>query len=412
MKKLERRTILTLLLIATMTVGLSYGAIVNYISSQITKPVTVESPIKLEGNFTYQTIEYKPSTSIYSTTLARPWWGQEPFDYTDEEFTIWDPEKVTDVHPEWDPTEIVIEVAEGKATFTLTMPTAFEDEAPNDNFALTFDIGNDGVPEFQFLYNARVQEHPENYPWDPYFHWATKTYTEGVWSDYQPIPEDWTVSESDLKVFTVTMPVSYLGGMGSTYSFSLQVVKYTPIGPDHPKYDPLCGIWSTNVLALINIPEEGYQAETVGEPIVMTEYFDHEGFSETLHGGDEIIISSLKAKNLANKPIDVTLGIALESKSEMTGEEIIAIDPEPGREGARGNYWVAAYRLGTIELGQTVTSDEVTIQLAPDIAPGEYTIRVVAVWTDRLGEGVDAVAYIAEAAKNAPIQEDFTIEED
>ena len=402
--RLKRRTILTLLLITTMTVGLSYGAIVNYISSQITKPVTVESPVKLEGKIAYQTIQYKPSTSSYSTTLAKWWWGQEPFDYTDESFVIWDPDKESHIHPEWNPTEITIEVAEGKITFTITMPTAFNPDAwVNDNFALTFDEKDDGVPDFQVLYNTI--EDPVNRPEFP--HWATKICTEGVWSDLEPVPNDWTVSESvDLKVFTISMPVGYLGGMGSTYSFALQVVKYIP----DENADPLGYPWSTQSLVVINIPEEGCQEETVGEPRVVTEYFDHEGFSETLHGGDEIIISSLKAKNLANKPIDVMLGIALESGSPMTGEEIIAIDPAPGREGACGNYWVAAYRLGTIEPGQTVTSEEVTIQLAPDIAPGEYTIRVVAVWTNRLAEGVDAVAYIAEAAENAPLQEEFTIE--
>jgi len=557
MKKLKGRTILTLLLISTMTVGLAYGAIVNYISSQITKPVTVESPIELEGKITYQAKEFGPGTSTYSTTLAKLWWGQEPFDYTDEEFTIWDPEKKKYVHPEWDPTEITIKVAEGKITFTITMPTAFNPDAwVNDNFAVELDVGNDGVPDFQFLYNTIEDE--ETRPGLP--HWASK-WSDGSWT-LEPIPDDWAVSVSaDLKVFTVTMPVSYLGGMGSTYSFSLQVVKYIP----DENADPLGYPWSTQSLVVINIPEEGYQAETVGKvhtrlsyvwtevgdgvsaglamgdeflymkfiveeqeetfllvfmdtreggtiydygetgsdiradymivdpaagafgiwylgkwlreaedgyegwsqpyddirtwncegfvaeesrtdgcteydfviPLedieynpdyglgllvqtgagfanwvmpkiggvdVTTETFDHEKFSETLHGGDEFSMI-FNATNSANKPINVTLGIAIKSELEMTGDEIWNRAPTPDVEGPSGFYWVAAYDLGTIWPGQTVTSEEVTIQLAPDIAPGDYTIKIVTVWTDRLSGLSDQgkVDYIATAAETAPL---------
>ena len=398
MKKLERRTILTLLLIVTMTVGLSYGAIVNYLSNKIEKPVTVESPIELSGTITYQTIEYGPSTSTYSTTLAKLWWGQEPFDYTDEEFIIWDPKAETYVHPEWDPTEITIEVAEGKITFTITMPTAFNPDAwVNDNFAVEFDVGNDGVPDFQFLYNTIEDE--ETRPGLP--HWASRWYTDGD-GTLEPIPDDWTVSESDLKEFTVTMPVSYLGGMGSTYSFSLQVVKYIP----DENADPLGYPWSTNSLVVINVPEEGYQEETVGEPNVVTETFDGTEFTKTLHGGDEFSMS-FKAKNLANKEVAVTLGLvmSIEGSTWETAEpdEIASVDPSTSVEGVSddGKYRVEAFDLGTIGAGETA-EQTVTIQLSPIAEPGVYTIKAVVVWTEALSEADDPVAYIVTAAETTP----------
>lgn len=198
------------------------------------------------------------SPGSYSTDMGRVGWGGSLFDITAESGL------------NWGPLEVDVSYADGQATFVITPPVAFNPETwVNDNFWLVFDVDNDSVADFQVLYNTGVQEYPESYPHMPLdFHWAKKTHNKG-WSDYQVIPEDWDVSETDLEVFTVSIPVSYLGGPGSNYGFLIGLVKYVHEDdwllaelPSH-EFDPSGLGWSTGALIFVPLPGEGYQLETV-----------------------------------------------------------------------------------------------------------------------------------------------------
>jgi len=193
------------------------------------------------------------SPGSYSTNMGKACWTV-PVDFTDESGL------------NWDPLEVEVTYADGQATFVITPPVAFNPEAPNDNFWLVFDADNDGVEDFQVLYNTRLPSEDPSQTYD--FHWAKKTYNGG-WSDYQVIPEDWTVSETDLEVFTVSIPVSYLGGLGSDYGFQIGLVKYVPMSQWDASWGiipwdpPTCGEWSTQALIFVPLPSEGWESETI-----------------------------------------------------------------------------------------------------------------------------------------------------
>lgn len=203
----------------------------------------------------------------YSTTIGRIGYGGEYFDFTDGTYVT------------WDPLTLQIACPDG-IEFTITLPVAFEAGIwVNDNFALVFDADNDGMPDFQVLYNTLEQEDPT------VAHWATKTCTAGSWSGYEPIPEDWEVSASDdLKVFTINMPADSLD---CPCRFALQVHKYVP--PEQLGGDPVPesegAPWSTNWFVLIQLPQdsignwttsEDYQEVSIpcGEVVLETEVLD------------------------------------------------------------------------------------------------------------------------------------------
>lgn len=170
---------------------------------------------------------------------------------------------ITETPPGWSSLAVGISYAEGKATFVITAPVAFNPEAPNDNFWLVFDADNDGAEDFQVGYNTQEPGTGiGGWPEHPTEHWFYKT--GGSW--YQLIPGDWAVSETGLSEFTVSIPVSYLGGANSNYGFQIGLVKYVHMDdwdsswPTIPWDPPTCGPWSTQALVFVPLPSEGWES--------------------------------------------------------------------------------------------------------------------------------------------------------
>lgn len=171
----------------------------------------------------------------------------------------------------WSPLAVDVSYADGKATFVITAPVAFDPEAwPNDNFWLSFDTNIDGAEDFQVGYNTREPgTEMGGWPEHPTEHWFYKF--GGSW--YQLIPDDWDVFETGLSEFTVSIPVSYLGGANSNYEFQIGLVKWVyetdwQAEWGNVEFDPICEGWSTSALIFVPLPAEGWESETIPAPKV------------------------------------------------------------------------------------------------------------------------------------------------
>ena len=244
---------------------------------------------------------------------------------------------------DWSPLEVEVSYADDKAIFVIMAPVAFNPEAPNDNFWLVFDADKDGVEDFQVLYNTRL---PSEDPSQIYgFHWAKKTYNGG-WSDYQEVPSDWDVSAtSGLDQFTVSIPVSYLGGAGSNYGFQIGLVKYVHETDwqdewGDPSYDPICQGCSTVALIFVPLPVEGWETETVPAPkVTITKTGpatakQGKDITYTITYKNEGTVSATNVKITETYPPEV---------------EYVSADPEPN---TGNNQWTI---IGTLTPGQEGT---------------------------------------------------------
>lgn len=227
----------------------------------------------------------------YSADIGKVCWSV-PVDITDEEGLS------------WNPLEVEVSYTGDEATFVITTPVAFNPETwVNDNFWLRFDTDIDGFQDFQVGYMTK--EPGETWPDHPTEHWFTKT--NGA---YELVPDDWAVSHTGLEVFTVTIPVSYLGGPGSNYSFQLGLVKYVH-GEDWPwegwPGDPSGEGWSTGALIYVQLPEGGWESwelETVpAAPTRSPNAFDvfvRFGYDSTRYNGDGALAGSIEVAGKYN----------------------------------------------------------------------------------------------------------------
>ena len=273
---------------------------------------------------------------------------------------------ITETPPGWSPLTVNVSYADGKATFVITPPVAFNTTAPNDNFWLIFDSDNDGTEDFQVLYNTRL---PSEDPSQTYnFHWAKKTYN-GSWSDYQEVPGDWNVSATGaLSQFTVTMPVSYLGGANSNYGFQIGLVKYvyetdwqTEWG--NIDFDPICEGWSTQALIFVPLPSEGWESEatpgntavglTAETPTITAINVDPTSIDfGTVNPGDVVLGDNITVENIGTVKVDVDASLAPLTGTVFNYLKLNGV-PSPAYCGDWADYIISGLKPS---LNQTLTT--------------------------------------------------------
>ncbi|MCD6300134.1 MAG: hypothetical protein J7L78_03060 [Dehalococcoidales bacterium] len=263
------------------------------------------------------------------------------------------PLNITETPPGWGPLTVDVSYADGKATFVITPPVAFNPDAPNDNFWLVFDTDSDGVEDFQALYNTRLPSEDLSQTYN--YHWAKKTYT-GSWSNYQEIPDDWDVSAtSGLDQFTVSIPVSYLGGANSNYGFQIGLVKYvyetdwqTEWGDID--FDPICEGWSTLALIFVPLPSEGWETETIPantavgltaniEDIVAINVDPTSIDFGTLKPGEESVVRSINIENIGTHTVDVDAYLTAWSSNLFKDNLMLKNEPKGWADWGVGTPW-------------------------------------------------------------------------
>jgi len=260
---------------------------------------------------------------------------------------------ITDAPPGWEPLTVDVSYGDGKAIFVITPPVAFNPEAPNDNFWLVFDSDSDGVEDFQALYNTRLPSEDPSQTYD--YHWAKKTYNGG-WSDYQEVPGDWDVSAtSGLDQFTVSIPVSYLGGANSDYGFQIGLVKYvyeTDWQTEWPyqEFDPICQGWSTQALIFVPLPSEGWKSETIPANTAVGLTADVEDIVAinvdptsidfgTLKPGETSAVKSIDVENIGTHTVDVDAYLAAWSSDLFKANLMLKNEPKLWTDWGVGTPW-------------------------------------------------------------------------
>jgi hypothetical protein len=169
--------------------------------------------------------------------------------------------------------------------FVVTTPTALEDGS-QDNFAVPFDVDNNGYADFQVSFHANKDSH---YSGD---YWGFQIVDDGSWGGWQPVPTWITVSDVDKHVFTITFSSDVLGGIGSEYSFGVSgsfAASANQINSGQNVYFkyPLDFSWGTGW-----ITSEDYELQQVGTPF--TDY--------TLEPGEQLLFAIEYCFNLKSDP--------------------------------------------------------------------------------------------------------------
>ncbi len=104
---------------------------------------------------------------------------------------------------------------DGTVEFIAEVPVAFVDGS-QDNVAFPFDSDNDGLADFQLSYHANQNSHYSGE------HWGYREVTPSdAWSEWQEVPNEFTVSETGNQEFSVLFSSDELGGCGSSYRFGV-----------------------------------------------------------------------------------------------------------------------------------------------------------------------------------------------
>jgi len=342
--------------ILVLCVGLAYGAVVNYLSNTIEKPVTVKSPIELTGTITYEAFTgYGPG---------------EP--------KIW---HIIPSGQSFDQVEAIITKTEDTDSVEFEVEIRSEN-APHGVYGMGIVISTvRSTMDFQVFYRE----------WQEPFGWYYQEYDPDTgWTgelhelQHLGITATGNGAEGE-KVFTVDIPIELLGGWGEEYYFAIQL-RTNLIGT----YPQGLDIWAQT-------DASNFAEATVGEPVfeLKTADFDGDGVSVELHGNDEFSMS-FKAENLANKPIEAPLALVMDcptswerGKTLPEIDEIAAIEPAPHALGysSGDKHLVLVFdELGTIGAG---TSRELTInmRLAENAENGTYTIKALVLWEGLLRGG-------------------------
>lgn len=364
--KLFGRTvpIVALILSAVLILG-SSAALVNYLSTTVTQPVSVASPIELSGKIRYLDV---------STTL-----GQSANGIAD-----WS----TD-YAESGSYSVILSVEDIAATPLQYAEVSIDVEdfplgasPPVASFSCYSTEGT-VIPRFIF-------ELPGTYP---------NGGTLLVIYAYDSIPS--TGYTADFATFEPTAEGAYsweiytgdwdgwiAGGYAPTWSELLTAIN------DYTK-KTAGELTVANVLVLLSrsvLEEVGPHTAYVDDITINTEVYDFEQVTNfdgiatlVLRGGDSFSMD-FKAKNWANTAIDAPLALVIENPSAWNDGEISG-DPAPLWYGVSedGKYLVLVFDgLDTIDPGAT-NELPISVQLSPAAETGTYEFRAVVVWDGIIG---------------------------
>jgi len=401
--KIGKRTVVAAAAILVLCVGLAYGAVVNYLSNTIEKPVTVESPIDLSGKITYKTIRYEvpPSTPPTIDGVLSPGeWG-EPL--------------CTATGAAWGYPGVQSITVYAYATLEYLYLAFDTSDATDNRNASGLDVldWNVGLVGSEPAPNSRDPSLP--FPWR--YAVVSKVSPDNYWEEYSKIDngyyaawrDTWALAEIGQYHFTIPEGIE----MATSFETGKRVTEFkVPMsimfdgehgweGPNPGDVLLLGGTFSgedTNGenFEMVWWPEgwndkyeETFAKYTIGVPVVVTETFNGTKFSETLHGGDEFSMS-FNATNLANRPVEAPLALVMECPSTWEGgypiPEIAEIEPAPSAYGysSDNEYLVLVFdELYTIGPGAT-NEAFIRMQLAPNAEPSigdsNYVIKALIAW--------------------------------
>jgi len=323
--------------ILVLCVGLAYGAVVNYLSNTITKPVNVESPINLTGEIMYRTLDFGPLAVVPTIdgVISDGEWDRAV------EIPVAGDMGIVRVLADVDYLYVLIHVKDDT--------DAREGENIHGNDQTSININpTEGAPWglpcdiiFQMGADPAAWGGVSSGETDD---WETDWKIDGVQQGTLPTGlETKTIYEAGMRISEWKLP---LATIAPSYGDTLKFGGSIDVGDGNSYVYPVGLEWS-DVSTYFHLP--------VGEPIVVTESFGDGVFSEQVYGGSEFFMH-FEAENLANNPVDIATAMVIEGVG-VGGVEDIYINGE----------YNPLYRMGFV-------GDDLVVLLDSEFGPTQYEV--------------------------------------